>query len=166
MLLAVASTASLGQQRTNTLSLANARNLSLPSLADFWQDGSPEISERDPSGVLFSHSSGFLGSLVWRTKERNIGISVFVTQEAAVAAMECRTTNVASVITQGTNVVLAAKWWYISGIPNGIFVCHRNAIVEVGCYGGKYADRAELLKSTVRQVIQNIEDSITAKKEE
>ena len=164
VLLPILATAARGTE-TNRIEATQLQRLDLSGLTNFWQGSAPEPTQRDPSGVLFKDSAGFADARSWWTKERSIGISLFASQEAAIAAMESRTTNVASVVTRGTNTVLAAKWWYTSGIPNGIFVCHRNAIVEVECYGGKYEDRAELLKSTVRRVIQNIKDSTTAKKD-
>jgi hypothetical protein len=141
------------------LSLGDMRELSLSSLlslADFWQGAKPEALDADPSGVLFTRAKGYLGGKVWKTKERNIGISVFVSQEAAVAAMEFRIKNVASRIKQGGDKGFAGRWWYTSGIPNGVFVSYHNAILEVGCYGGTYEDRAQLLLSTGGKVIERM----------
>jgi len=138
------------------VSLGDMRHLSLSSLSlsDFWQGAKPEA--RDAPGGLFTRAPGYLGGKRWETKERHIGISVFVSEEAAVAAMEFRIKNVASVIKQGGDKGFAGRWWYTSGSPNGVFVSYHNAILEVQCDGGTYEDRAQLLLSTGGKVIDRM----------
>lgn len=150
--------------RGGGISREDLDGLSVAHLATFWQGLEPKIRETDPSGVLLSSREGYICGKQWEwvkphgdEKSRRIGISVFETQAAAVAAMKFRLRNIASVTVEGADEgTFSGRWW--RGVSSAfITVNHRNCIIEVALLSGKYDEHATLLKETATKVISQID---------
>ena len=111
--------------RTNDLA-----GLDLGNVGDFWKDDKPGVRE-DRSAANFQREPTYLGGLRYAGKNKRIDVTVFQSEEYAVKAMEALRADVASVIEPGaTNHFIGLKWWFTSGIPNGVFVICRNTVVQ------------------------------------
>lgn len=130
--------------------------LDLSNVGNFWKD---ELQIReDSSRVRFRRETTYLGGLGYAGKNKHTGVGVFQSEAAAVQAMEAMRKDVASVIEPGaTDEFGGRRWWFTSGLPNGIYVVCRNTIVMVHCYQPPYQRTEGMLQEAASTVVARIE---------
>jgi len=149
------------------LARQDLERLSLTNLSIFWQGLVPTIHTNDPSGCILSGRDGYICAKCWEwikpyeEKSRRIGITVFTSQSAAIAAMEFRLRNIAPVTVAGDNDGTFPGPWHHGHSGGGLsaFMCvnYRNCIIEVSILSGGYDENATLLKETATTIISQIE---------
>ncbi len=130
--------------------------LGLANIGDFWTDDKPQVRE-DRSAANFQRETTYVGGLRYMGKNKRVEVAVFKSDGDAIKAMEALRADVASVIESGdTNTLVGLKWWFTSGIPNGVFVVCRNTVVTVACYQPPYADSKIMLQETAASIADRI----------
>jgi hypothetical protein len=143
--------------RTNDLA-----SLDLANVGDFWKDDQAHIRE-DRSAANFQREKSYAGGLRFVGKSKRVEVAVFKTEGDAIKAMEALRADVASVIEPGdTNRFGGLKWWFTSGIPNGVFVVCRNTVVTVACYQPPYAESKSMLQATAATIDDRINKTTKA----
>ena len=131
--------------------------LELEDVGNFWSgDSIKHISDYICS--CFENHPGFINGARYNGVNKNIGVSVFNSQTAAIEAMDGRINTVACVIQSGVNNdILKGKWWFSDCIPNIIFVSQWNTIVEVNCYFSDYEQVKTLLIETAAEIAKRVD---------
>jgi len=130
--------------------------LSLSEVKNFWQDDS--IKQISAYKGMFADHPGFLAGIRCRGDKKGVIVYVFKSQADAIQAMEGRIKNVACVIQPGAgNEILKGKWWFSDCIPDIVFVCQWNTIIEVSCYSSDYAQVKALLMETAAEIAKRVD---------
>ena len=130
--------------------------MDLANVDDFWKDDQAQVRE-DRSSANFQRATSYAGGLRFVGKNKRVEVAVFKTEGDVIKAMEALRSDVASVIEPGeTNRFGGLKWWFTSGIPNGVFVVCRNTVVTVACYQPPYAESRFLLQATAATIADRI----------
>ena len=140
---------------------ADISKLKLDSVPNFWENNNFKINnnywqyieypEENNKGVQYSIR------IDGPTNHMAIGISVFETQEKAIAGMKFRINHVASVIIEGTTKSpFPGKWWH-SKSQSAIFVNQWNTIVEVLIGAYYYKDFEKELMETADEITKRVD---------
>ena len=108
-------------------------------------------------GVLFKMQPGYLGGGTLRSSGRGVGIAVFESKQAALAAVEARRQNVAAVINQGQQERNRIKHWWFSESQALLSIVHENMVVEVIDLNKRYSEIEKELWATAIGFIRTAE---------
>ena len=143
-------------QPIDTFQTNDLAGLDLANIGDFWKDDQPQV-RGDRSAANFQRDTSYVGGLRYLGKNKRVEVAVFRSDGDAVKAMEELRADVASVIEPGeTDRFNGLKWWFTSGIPNGVFVVCRNTVVTVACYQPPYAESKSMLQATAATIADRI----------
>jgi ankyrin repeat protein len=106
-------------------------------------------------GVLFKIQKGYLGGGTLEASDRGVGIALFESHAAALAAVEARRRNVAAVITKGPRKRdEIADWWFSDRQPQALLsIVHKNVVVEVADRRKPYSEVEQELWTTAKEII-------------
>ena len=90
-------------------------------------------------GVLFKLRPGYVTGGTLRTRYRGVGIAIYESHEAAMAAVERRRKDVASVIEQGRKEQNGVTDWWFGESQALLSIVHRNIVFEVGDSDRRYS---------------------------
>jgi len=147
---------------TRQLTCEDIDGLQVTNISAFWQELEPKIDSSDLSGIL-SKREGYICGKRWewikpyKGRSRLIGISVFESQSAAVAAMEFRLRNIAAVTVVGTDDGTFHGRWWRGVLDPFIGVNYRNCIIEVDLLNNNFDQCATLLKETATTIISQMD---------
>ena len=113
-------------------------------------------------GVLFKMQPGYLGGGTLRSSVRGVGIAVFESKQAALAAVKARRHNVAAVIHQGQQERNLIKHWWFSESQALLSIVHHNVVVEVSDLRRRYSETEKELWATATGFIRTAEPTTPA----
>jgi len=129
--------------------------LALDSLPAFW--GS-DTGHRTSGGVDFPSQGGYIDDRIfWAAGSRCLGVTIFTSKSAAIAAMEYRINNVACVIQKGGSTD-GKTWWYSLGAGcNALFLSKYNTIIEAIRNGSTLLSVQDTLWGAVNEIEKRVD---------
>lgn len=132
--------------------------LDLDSVPDFWENSIFKIDDTFFPYIIYPDENN--KGVQYHSKnngiDKNIGVSVFETQEKAIAGMKFRITDVSAVILEGTTKSnFQGEWWYNDG--SAIFVNQWNTIIEVTISISEYKDVEKELIETAAEIAKRVD---------
>jgi hypothetical protein len=126
-------------------------DLNLASIDGFW-DAGIDIDTSYYMGALWERYTGFIGGIRLSGGEKNVSVSVFETHEIAINAMQALIGDAACVIEEGTTDEIKDTWWFSDCIPDLVFVCKLNTIIQVGIYSLDFSTVEDTLYQTANEI--------------
>ena len=135
----------------------NLNQLDLGNIDNFWSEGM-NIDTSFYMGANFENHPGFIeGIRLSSGNGKAIWVSVFMTKEDAVDAMELRINDVVCLINDGNPDEFENQWWYSQCLGFMIFENQYNTIVEID-----FASNAtfDMIKSILFDIAEEINERI------
>jgi hypothetical protein len=108
-------------------------------------------------GVLFKIQPGYVGGGIVRSRHRGIGVAVFESQEQALAAVQNRRNNVATLIHKGPTPRDAIELWWFADEQALLSVVHKNIVVEVNDIMHPYSEVEDELWDVLHTFLSTVE---------
>jgi len=126
-------------------------------LSRFFAKGAAAFRKDNLGGVLFRIQKGYLGGGTFRSSHRGVGIALFESREAALAAVEARRRDVAAVITKGPKKRNEITDWWFTEDQALLSIVHKNMVVEVSVLDKPNREVEQELWTTAKEVIETAE---------
>ena len=124
---------------------------------DFFGEAVLTFRANNLGGVLFKIQPGYLGGGTISSVDRKVGIAVFDSEQAALAAVEARRKNVAAVISPGLKERNGITHWWFSEHQALLSIVQENMVVEVGDLKKRYSEIENELWATAVSFISTAE---------
>lgn len=108
--------------------------------ASFLGNGPVTFRADNLGGVLFKMQPGYLEGGTLRSSSRWVGMAVFESKQAALAAVEARRQNVSAVIDQGQQERNRIEHWWFGETQAFLSIVQENMVVEVGGLNRHYSE--------------------------
>ena len=136
----------------------NLNQLNLADIDNFWTEGI-RIDTSYDMGAHFENHPGFIdGIRLYSQNGKAIWVSVFMSKENAINAMELRINDAACVINSGDLNELGTQWWYSECFEYLVFVNQHNTIVEIDfASNAPFEGIKKVLLDVAKEVMERID---------
>ena len=110
-------------------------------------------------GSLFKNAPDYIGGGTLRSKHCGVGMAVFGSRKAAIAAVDSRRTNVANVITAGAQTREGIRNWWFCEDQALLSIVHGNAVFEVTHLHKRYSEIENELWRTASELMEAAEQT-------